>query len=386
MEWSWWPSADGTVWAWSWRAYPGVWLCVLALGGVYVAGLLRARRRLSMEASSTPPAKRWLFATGLLLFWLASDWPAGALASGHLVVFHAMQYLLVSLGAAPLMLLGTPAESLPRPSRRLRWVASAVAHPAGAIAVFAVALLLTHVPGVVDALRPQPLGSFAITAGWLAAALLYWWPMVGPERGHRRLPYLASIAYLFFPFVLPKVPGAFFIFSGEPLYEVYASASRVWELAPDADQQLAGLLLWVAGSAMVVAALAVLFFTWAAEDRRITDAGGLAVPVNPRAIALLFEAPGAWAALQRLVAIVESALPAGGTGVELNFAFREPADAPVQVVLELHMALHQDANDEVATRIAGEYEAFLSAIGPAERNTIRRRLAFRVVGYGSRIS
>ena len=385
LEWSWWPSADGAVWAWSWRAYPGVWLSVLALGGVYVTGLLRARRRLSMEVSSTPPSRRWLFATGLLLFWLACDWPAGALA-GQLVVFHAIQYLLVSLGAAPLMLLGTPAESLPRLSRRLRWVAGRVARPAGAATVFAAALLLTHLPGAVDALRPEPVGSFAITAGWLAAALIYWWPMVGPERRQRRLPYLASVAYLLFPFILPKVPGAFFIFSSEPLYEVYASASRVWELAPEVDQQLAGLLLWVAGSVMVVAALAALFFTWAAEDRRITDAAGLAVPANPRAIGLLFEAPGAWAALERLIAIVESALPSSSTGVELNFAFREPADAPVQVVLELHIAVDGDANDEVAARIAAEYEAFLSGVGPGERSTIRRRLAFRVVGYGSRIS
>ncbi len=58
----------------------------------------------------------------------------------------------------------------------------------------------------------------------------------------------------------------------------------------------------------------------------------------------------------------------------------------MQVVLELHVALDGDASDEVAARIAREYEVFLSGIGPEERNAIRRCLAFRVVGYGSRIS
>ena len=41
---------------------------------------------------------------------------------------------------------------------------------------------------------------------------------------------------------------------------------------------------------------------------------------------------------------------------------------------------------QVARAIEADYEAHLAALGARQRETIARRLAFRVVGYGSRVS
>ena len=126
-------------------------------------------------------------------------------------------------------------------------------------ATFAIALACTHLPAVVDTLRPSPWGSFAITAAWLAAAVALWSPLVGPLAGRHRPPYLVGMLYLVAPFIFPKVVGAFYLFRDDPLYDVYEGAPRVWaDVSAHGDQQAAGLLLWIIGSFMVIAALGVL--------------------------------------------------------------------------------------------------------------------------------
>ena len=42
-----------------------------------------------------------------------------------------------------------------------------------------------------------------LRGAWLAVALLYWWPLVGPGPERNRLPYLGAIGYLVLPFLLP---------------------------------------------------------------------------------------------------------------------------------------------------------------------------------------
>ena len=99
MDWSWWPAAGAGSWEWAWRAYPGVWLFVLALAGGYVA-TLRALGPGLAPRGEAPASRRQLgfFALGLGALWLSLDWPLGALAAGYLLTFHALQYLLVSFG------------------------------------------------------------------------------------------------------------------------------------------------------------------------------------------------------------------------------------------------------------------------------------------------
>ena len=180
---SWWPSAGG--------ASLGLGLDPLPRG---LAAADRARRRLRPPGCwSLRPARRRtrrrprsstdqivLFGAGLAVLWAALDWPLGALAAGYLASANALQDLLITLGAAPLLLLGLP-RGRPRPEQqaprdlrehalgqRLR---RALGSPLVGGATFGIALAVTHLPAVVDALRPSPWGSFAITAAWLAAAV-----------------------------------------------------------------------------------------------------------------------------------------------------------------------------------------------------------------------
>ena len=391
MTLDWWPAAEGGAWAWQWRAYPGVWSLVLGLAASYVLLARRARAGPRSARGGATRREAALFGAGLLVLLVACDWPLGPLAAGYLLTGHVLQYMLIALAAAPLLLLGLPRAARPRrrePPGLLVRVLGVVTHPLIAAAVFAIVLFATHLPSVVDALRPHEAGSFAINLGWLASALLFWWPVVGPFHARAPMPYMRGLLYLFLPFVLPKVPGVAYIFSTDPAYALYERAPRATALSAHGDELLAGILVWLVGSAFVLAALAVLFFRWYAEDQRMSRPDTLALPADPRAVELLFAVPGGWAALERLAAIVEAAAAPPETGAELSFAIDDAArwggGRGECVVLELHLP-RAASEARIHARVHAEYDAYLRGLDPRVREAIAARLAFRVVGYGSRV-
>lgn len=396
MGWSWWPSPQPEPWSWGWQAYPAVWLLLIAISAGYVSSLRRLGARHLLGEPPATHEQRLRFGAGVVVLWVALDWPVGALA-GHLLLFHAAQFLLVSLVAAPLLLLGLPpwfAAAL-RPAgatlraRAIRTLAAVAGRPPAGLVLFAAALLVTHLPPVVDSLRPSAFGSLLLVAAWLISGLVLWWPVVGRSAAGGELTYFFGMLYLFVPFLLPKIPGFVYAFRDDTLYAAFAVAPRVWAISPHTDQQYAGLTLWIAGSVMVVGALAVLIFSWYAEDQRIGLPGTLALPADARAVALLFEVPGAWGALLQLHTIIDGALPAHQRGVELTFALREQAGTGrrgPQVVLELLLAGEHGGDGGIATRVDREYAAYIDTIEHGRRSAIVDRLAFRVVTYGSRVT
>jgi putative membrane protein len=275
----WWCSATGRAWEWVWRPYLGVWVAVLLL----VIGWVRLCRSAD-PAEAWRPAERLRSALGALTLWTLLDWPVGALA-GYLASVHMAQFLGITYVVAPLLLAGVSAAAL----RRLRahiavWaVLRRVTHPAAAFAIFNVVVVATHVPGVVDRLMTSQPGSFALDVAWLAAALVFWWPIVCPVPPRRGFPTPAGMLYLFLSGIPASVVGALLTFAERPAYAVYELAPRVEGLGAAAgpsavdDQQVAGLSMWVGGGLITLLAITALFFLWSAreeaEDRR-AHAGG----------------------------------------------------------------------------------------------------------------
>jgi putative membrane protein len=68
-----------------------------------------------------------------------------------------------------------------------------------------------------------------------------------------------SIMYLFTTAVHTGVLGALMTFSRTPWYPSYMTGASSWGLTPLADQQLAGLIMWIPASlAYLVAALVIM--------------------------------------------------------------------------------------------------------------------------------
>jgi putative membrane protein len=264
----WWCSALGIPWEWTWRAYPGVWLFIFLLFALY----RRILRRADQVAPDAPGrrGRTISFGIGLVSLWLALDWPIGALGAGYLASAHMVQFLLIGLIVPPLLLYGIPPvayEPLRRRPALLR-VLGFLTHPLIAIVIFNGVVLGTHTPMVADALMKSQLGSAAIDLAWLGSAFIFWWPLIAPLPERRWMHPLVKTAILTAQLIVGKPIFVYLTFAEYPVYATYELAPRVNGMTAQADQQIAGLLMEVAGAFILLAATTILFLSWAKREER----------------------------------------------------------------------------------------------------------------------
>jgi putative membrane protein len=266
----WWCSAQNTAWTWTWRPYPGVWLFVLLVA----FALWRWNRAGAGRIAAATPRGVALHPAsvgGLLVLWLALDWPIGALGAGYLASVHMLQFQLIALVAAPLLLRGVSGDALallqgqPVLGRALRVLTT----PAVALIALNAVVLLTHIPAIVDSLMSTQIGSFVIDLLWLIGGTLFWWPVVLPEPAHPRFGSALRIGYvvlgLMFSPVMFGIAG-FLVYSEHPLFGTYELAPPIPGLPSKSDHVIAGLLMSVGGALVAFIALTKIFFEWSRRE------------------------------------------------------------------------------------------------------------------------
>jgi putative membrane protein len=148
---------------------------------------------------------------------------ASALFSAR--VFH---HVLLVAGVAPLLALAFPLRRLGSPPLAVL------------VGAHAVILWLWHAPG------PYAWGLATVPAYWLmqisllGSAWLLWRAILAPttQPGPALLALALTIGQM-------GLLGALIVFAPQPLYPVHFASSVAWGFSPLADQQLAGLLMWV---------------------------------------------------------------------------------------------------------------------------------------------
>ena len=251
--------------------HPDVVAGVALLAGLYV-GL--ARR------ASVPPstAARMAFAGALVGLLLALNGPLHDLSEQSVFSVHMVQHLLLTLVMPPLLLLGLSASLLDAvlaALMRLRSLRAAVGwltRPVPALAFFAIALVVWHLPGPYSAaLRHHPL-HIVQHLTFMTTATLAWWPVLAQSRLAPPLPYGAQILYLF-AFGLPMtIVAAMITGADQLLYPLSSVAPRMTGLDPLADQRLGGLIMWVPAGLIPLAAFTAVFFRWAAAEQEPDEA------------------------------------------------------------------------------------------------------------------
>ncbi len=260
---TWWCSARDVPWSWTWQPYPGVWLVVLAIAACYVT----AARRVHPASRATQRHKR-LFSAGLLSLWVAADWPVGAIGAGYLLSVHQAQFVLFTMVAPPLMILGTPPavwrNALQIPI--VRRVARRVLRPVLLLVVFNGLVLASHLPEVVDGLMTTQWGSFLLDLMWVVAGVALWWPVINPVPELNGLSFSGRFAFLIASIVLPAAPPLFLIFADYPIYELYELAPPIAGISAAADQLVGGLIMKGGSAVAVLTAATIIFFQWHAAE------------------------------------------------------------------------------------------------------------------------
>ena len=266
---TWWCVTLKEPWTWSPQAYVGIWISVLVLLVPYLVAM--ARR----SGPNPERAKKVAFYVGgVAVYWAATDWPLGTLGAGYLASAHMLQFIMYSLAAAPLLMLGTPEWMARRVLERLRAYRAArwFSRPLVAGIGFNLILLCTHAPATVDSFRSSQFGSFALDALWLVGGILLWSPIISPLPELRARNYFVKMVYLFLAAqVVPMIPGGFLTFADFPLYSTYELAPRVWGITASSDQASAGALMKIGGMPIVWGTMLGLMIKWARSEGHIDD-------------------------------------------------------------------------------------------------------------------
>ena len=211
------------------------------------------------------------FGAGVALLWAFADWPVHDLSERYLFSVHMVQHTVFSLIAPPLVLLGLPPWLLDRLTSPiwLRAVLRRLCRPLIAALMFNGVIAISHWPSWVDlTLRSEPAHFLAHLILWTTATVM-WLPVVNP--GVRGLPSLsrpAKIPYLFLQSIVPTIPASFLAFADQALYKAYEAVPRVTSMSVVEDQQLAGGIMKVGGTAILWGVIVVVFFRWYAEHQR----------------------------------------------------------------------------------------------------------------------
>src|SRR6266566_145571 len=121
---------------------------VVAIAVVLEGGYLWALARLSPKPNEPVASTRQIawFTTGIVVFFVASEWPIHDLAEQYLFSVHMFQHMLISLVVPPMLLLGMPAWLLRRilSPPPLNWIVRNLARPFFALVLFNTVIVVTH--------------------------------------------------------------------------------------------------------------------------------------------------------------------------------------------------------------------------------------------------
>ena len=224
---------------------------VVVLGLAVLAGLLLLGSAVSAPSTST--GRRRCAAGALLVLVTALLSPLATHAEERFSA-HMVQHLLLVYLAAPLLALAAPVtlalqaagpRTRQRINRALHSRAVAVlTHPVLTWRSSPRTMYVVHFSALFDASLRTPWVHGAEHLLFLGAAALFWWPVVRADPVPGRFPWPARLLYLVAAMPYQSMLGLAIYSSDHVLYAEYRGD---WGTEALADQQLAGVLMWLGG-------------------------------------------------------------------------------------------------------------------------------------------
>jgi putative copper resistance protein D len=142
-------------------------------------------------------------------------------------------------------------------------------HPLVAWVLFTVSLYALYFSPLFDLSLRNRFVHDLVHLHFLAAGLLFWWPVVGIDPSRWRLPHIARLLFVFLMVPFHAFLGVAIMNSGRLLAPSLATFRRSWGPTPLADQQAGGAILWGAGDLVALAAVLGVLVAWASYDQNV---------------------------------------------------------------------------------------------------------------------
>ncbi len=211
-----------------------------------------------------------LFLCGEGVLFLALVSPIASIGENYLFSVHMIQHLLLTLVAAPLLILSLPPQIS---AYFLRWkplrnFVKKISQPLVAWSLGTLSLWILHLPSLYESAL-QHRGIHALQhLGFVIGATIFWFPLLEPVERFR-LSGPQALLYLFGACALDSLLAILLTFAPGPLYPFYwkdrdplgalTLIRQFWGLAPEVDQQAGGALMWTLGGlALLIAFIGVL--------------------------------------------------------------------------------------------------------------------------------
>ena len=246
---------------WRFQQHIEVWVLIIAVVASYTYAVRKIGPRIVTTGEVVTRKQLTAFIAGVLMLWVASDWPIHDISEEYLYSVHMFQHMMYSYFVPPLVLLATPywLFDLIFSSNRSRRVINFATKPVIAGVLFNLVIMITHIPVLVNqSVSNGPL-HYALHVLVITSSMLMWFSVCGPDK-QRHLSYGGKTIYLFLMSVVPTVPAAWLTFAEGAVYKHYDIAVRVWGLSVTTDQQVAGAIMKTGGSIFLWSLIVFIFF------------------------------------------------------------------------------------------------------------------------------
>jgi cytochrome c oxidase assembly factor CtaG len=245
-----------------WDFQPTVIVGCLLLGAGYLAW---------SQFKFQPRAAAFYGGLGVLVFALIS--PIDGLGDTYLFSAHMIQHLLLILISAPLFVIGLPEAPIRKllEQPKINRIEQRLSHPAIALLIAVGVVWVWHFPAFYNfALSNESIHAFQHLT-FLVSATIFWWPVFTPLE-ERRMQAPMVLLYIFLASLADAILGIILTFVPAGLYSIYLHPEDPWHIltilrdtwgiSPQVDQQLGGLVMWVPGSLIYLAALLGCVLRW----------------------------------------------------------------------------------------------------------------------------
>jgi cytochrome c oxidase assembly factor CtaG len=250
---------------------------LIAMEFVYLRGWCRLRNAVPGLLSVWRLAA---FSCGLLALWAVVASPLAGM-DHRLLTAHMAQHLVLMTVSAPLLLLGAPVivllNGLPKPLAWLdnplpRAIGHIATHPLFCWSAGAATVIAWHIPAVFEVgMRSAQWHDFE-QGCFLAAGILFWWPVVQPWPSLATWSAWGVPLYLFLATLPCDALSAFLTFCGRVVYPHYLYGHRIFNISPLGDQECAGALMWVWVTFIYLAPAAAVTIRTLSPQRRALNA------------------------------------------------------------------------------------------------------------------